>query len=101
MRMNKNFGRALLLAAALALSAGSAVAQTVEGVWVREDGEARVKFSSCGAALCGVVIWVKRPEEQKHVGQQVFSGMTASGQNSWKGEAFSPKEGKTFSGTMV
>jgi uncharacterized protein (DUF2147 family) len=82
-------------------SAQQAATQMAEGVWTRDDGAARIQFSSCGAALCGAIVWLKNASSKAHVGQQVFFDMTRADQNSWTGKAFNPEDGKTYSGKMV
>src|SRR5438309_9317803 len=48
---------ALLCAnAAMAQSAGSPT-----GVWLTQAGDARVRVSKCGDAICGVVVWLREP----------------------------------------
>ena len=95
-------------AAMLWLNGGQASAQQpatqsqdAEGVWTRADGAARIQFSSCGAALCGAIVWLKNSSSKAHVGERVFFDMTRADQNSWTGKAFNPEDGKTYSGKMV
>jgi uncharacterized protein (DUF2147 family) len=94
-----------LFAAILLLGVGQASAQQgaqeAEGVWTRDDGAARIQFSSCGAALCGAIVWLKGSDSKAHVGQQVFFDMARADQNSWTGKAFNPEDGKIYSGKMV
>jgi uncharacterized protein (DUF2147 family) len=93
--------RAGLFAGILCAGVASALAQDADGLWTRDDGAARIQFSPCGAALCGVIVWLKRADSKAHVGQQVFFDMTRADQNSWTGKAFNPEDGKTYSGKMV
>ena len=53
--------RALLVALALlAASAPPALASDVTGIWTRDDGSARLRFSACGGgAICGFLAWKK------------------------------------------
>ena len=54
-------------AVALAVCA-PAFAGDVVGEWARADGKAKVRFAPCGAALCGMVIWLKiRPDPEGSV----------------------------------
>ena len=62
-----------LFAAVLSASVASPLAQDANGLWTRDDGAARIQFSPCGAALCGVIVWLKSPGSKAHVGQQFFS----------------------------
>ncbi|MCX7341150.1 MAG: DUF2147 domain-containing protein [Hyphomicrobiales bacterium] len=88
------------VAVALALSATPALADPT-GVWVRENGESRVRFTKCGDALCGSISWLKDPAAAKgKVGQRVFYDMKPNGTNSWAGQAFNPEDGRTYSGKM-
>jgi uncharacterized protein (DUF2147 family) len=95
------FLRAGLTGAILALSATALRAEDADGVWMREDGASKVRFSSCGDSLCGTIVWLKNPESKAHVGQKVFYDMARADQNSWTGHAFNPEDGKTYSGKMV
>jgi uncharacterized protein (DUF2147 family) len=94
--------KAIALAAAVVAASGSAAsAGDATGVWLRTDGKSKVKFSHCGAALCGVIVWLRDKDSPAHVGQRVFYDMKPSGDNEWKGSAFNPDDGKTYSGKMT
>jgi uncharacterized protein (DUF2147 family) len=84
----------------LAGTALPALAQDATGTWLRESGVARIRISPCGNALCGTVIWLKNPGGPGKVGQQVLVDMKPSAANEWRGTAFNPEDGKTYSGTM-
>ena len=89
---------ALLLAA---VSAGPALARDPSGVWMRDNGEAKIKVGKCGGAICGTVIWVSNPARQGDVGKRVLYEMVEDGANAWSGKAFNPLEGKTYIGKMT
>jgi uncharacterized protein (DUF2147 family) len=93
--------RSALIVVAFGAGGDGALAQEAEGFWTRDDGAARIQFSSCGPALCGVIVWLKSAASKAHVGQQVFFDMTRADQNSWKGKAFNPEDGRTYSGKMT
>ncbi|WP_413987823.1 DUF2147 domain-containing protein [Labrys okinawensis] len=80
---------------------GAARAGDASGTWLRDNGESKVKIGSCGAALCGSVTWVKEAAKQGSVGKRVFYDMVPDGDNKWKGKAFNPDDGKTYTGTMT
>ncbi len=85
----------------LALGLSPALADPT-GTWLRENGEARVRFAKCGDAICGTVAWLKDPATAKSkVGQRVFYDMKPNGENAWSGQAFNPEDGKTYSGKMT
>lgn len=103
--MTYKFKTALVLAVATFAIAGTgfaAQAQDATGVWLRENGESRVRFAKCGEALCGTVAWLKDPAgSTSKLGQRVFFDMKASGTGQWSGQAFNPEDGKTYSGKMT
>ena len=101
--MNYGTGTALAAVAALGMLAGIATAgaQEVVGVWERDTGASRVRFSKCGDALCGSLSWLKDQTGPAKVGQRIFYDMKPNGANKWSGSAFNPEDGKTYSGTMT
>jgi uncharacterized protein (DUF2147 family) len=92
---------AVVAMTALASAGAAAASQEAEGVWMREDGASKIRIAPCGDALCGDVIWLRNPRSKAHLGDKVFFDMVRSDQNSWKGHAFNPDDGKTYSGRMV
>jgi uncharacterized protein (DUF2147 family) len=88
---------------AILTSAVLAHAGDAKGEWLRDDGKAKVRFAVCGGeALCGSISWLRDPaNDPGKVGQQVFFDMKPNGENVWKGSAFNPEDGKTYSGKMT
>jgi uncharacterized protein (DUF2147 family) len=80
--------------------AGAASAEDANGVWLRDSGNARIRVAACGGALCGTLVWVKDPNGPGKVGQRVLIDMKPAGSNEWRGTAFNPEDGKTYTGTM-
>ena len=76
-------------------------AQDVTGTWLRDTGASRVRFSKCGEAMCGTLAWLKDTNGPAKVGQRIFYDMKPDGAGKWKGSAFNPEDGKTYSGTMT
>ncbi len=100
--MTKVFGGVLsTLLALFAFSEAACAGGDASGTWLREGGKGTVRIAPCGGALCGTVASVNDPGSPAKVGQRVFYGMVASGENSWAGHAFNPEDGKTYSGTMT
>lgn len=98
-----NLKRSALAAAVLLAGltlAGTAQAQDVSGVWLRESEASRVRFAKCGDAICGNIVWLKDTNGPAKIGQRVFFDMKPDGNGKWKGSAFNPEDGKTYSGTM-
>jgi uncharacterized protein (DUF2147 family) len=95
--------RALLVALGIfAASAPSAIASDVTGIWTRDDGSARLRFSACGGgAMCGFLAWKKESGGPAKIGQKLFSDMRPSGEGSWAGTAFNPEDGKRYTAKLM
>ena len=92
----------LTLAAVTLLSASAARAAELDGTWLRESGASQIRFTPCGAALCGSIVWIKPgTDTPAKVGQRIFSDMKPDGANAWSGTAFNPEDGKTYKGKMT
>lgn len=90
----------VLTAALIALPATPAFADP-SGMWLRDNGNSRVRVAKCGDAFCGTIAWVKDADSPSKVGQRVFFDMKPSGANTWSGSAFNPEDGRTYSGKMT
>ena len=96
--------------AAWAQSAGSPV-----GVWLTQAGDARVRVSKCGDAICGVVVWLREPTnpatgqpmvddknpnpalaKRPMIGLPLFSNMRIAGPNKWTGHIYNADDGGTY-----
>jgi uncharacterized protein (DUF2147 family) len=95
--------RALLVAfALLTASAPAAVAGELTGIWTRDDGSARLRFSACGGgAMCGFLAWKKESGGAAKIGQKLFSDMKPSGEGAWAGSAFNPEDGKRYTAKLT
>ncbi|MES0879529.1 DUF2147 domain-containing protein [Roseibium sp. SCP14] len=80
------------------------------GDWVRPNGASKIRISSCGAALCGKLIWLKSPRNDTQnpdtskrsrplVGVQIVQSMKPTGKTGqWKGKVYNAEDGKTYTG---
>ena len=95
--------RALLVALTIvAASAPAAIAGDVTGIWMRDDGSAKLRFAACeGGAVCGFLAWKKGSDGPARIGQQLFSDMKPNGKNSWAGTAFNPDDGKRYAAKLT
>ncbi len=105
-----------VLAAAMALSAGAASAQTaaaarpgdIYGVWRNPKGSVHIEIKPCETRTCGVVVWanadaradVKKKNNQDLVGMQLLRDFSAGDTNEWKGRVYVPDLDMTFSGRV-
>jgi uncharacterized protein (DUF2147 family) len=98
-----------------------AAAQAAEptGIWLTQKGDARVRVSHCGKALCGTIVWIKdaidaatgkppvdehnpdpRKRSRKILGIRIFA-MRADGQGHWAGPIYNSDDGQTYAGKLV
>jgi uncharacterized protein (DUF2147 family) len=111
------FGLIVAVVTAL-LGAALAKAQAggeVSGIWLTQQGDAKVRVSKCGGGICGVVIWLRDPinpatgkpqvddknpnpalAKRPVVGLPLFSGMQPSGPNKWSGQIYNADDGSTY-----
>jgi uncharacterized protein (DUF2147 family) len=89
------------LAFSAAMAASPALADDIAGTWLRESGLSKVKFTPCGGAICGHIVWIKTGvDTPAKVGQRLFFDMKPTGPNTWSGSAINPDDGKTYSGKI-
>lgn len=117
--MRRDFIAAIALAG-LMLAGNCAWAADATGLWLTEDGKARVRIARCGAALCGTIAWLReptdpqtrRPKTDKRnadpakrnrpmLGVAIVLGMKPSGAEKWEGKVYNAEDGKTYSGYLT
>jgi uncharacterized protein (DUF2147 family) len=97
----RGISQVLIIAGSLVAAAGAAQAGDPSGVWLRDNGNSKVRIAKCGAAYCGTIVWLKDKSGPAKMGQRVFFDMKPDGENSWEGSAFNPEDGETYSGSMT
>lgn len=109
--------RMVILAVAALTFAGPLMAAPapIAGRWATDDGKAVIEVAPCGASLCGKVqrflipepkggaVDSKNPDKTKRsrnlLGALVLWDLKADG-NGWKGQGYSPEEGRHFNATV-
>jgi uncharacterized protein (DUF2147 family) len=111
-------GTGLVIAISALLGAPPAHAQAageVSGIWLTQQGDARVRVSKCGAGICGVIVWLRDPIDsatgkpavdnknpnpslasRPMIGLPLFSGMQPSGPNQWSGQIYNADDGSSY-----
>ena len=112
----RSFFVALLLTAMFtATSAHAQAGGGVQGVWLTQAGDAKVRVSKCGGGICGVIVWLKEPTDaatgkpavddknpnpmlakRPMIGLPLFSAMRPDGQNRWSGQIYNADDGKSY-----
>lgn len=103
------------------LWSGPAFAADPFGIWLTEDGRARVRTERCGsdaARLCGFVVWgstpldeTGKPRTDKHnpdparrsrrlLGHQLLLGLKPSGEGRYEGQIYNGDNGKSYDVTV-
>ena len=110
------FVLALLLTTTLAQHATAAAPGKEIGIWYDDTAEGAIKIEPCGAKLCGKLVWLKEPlndkgqprfdrhnpDESKRkrpiCGLPIFGDIQRQSDGSWdSGWVYDPHEGKSYS----
>lgn len=116
--MTSRFAALIVLLAAL-LGTSAARAQSADGTWLTQAGDARVKISKCGGGICGHVVWLREPYDtstgqpatdsknpnpalarRPMIGLPLFSGMEPVGPNKWSGQIYNADDGSTYASNI-
>ena len=116
--MTSNTRFSLILLATTLFAPLPALAGETDGVWVVNDGQARVKVEPCGANLCGAIVWVADPVDPETgkprldranpnpslrsrpiLGLRLFE-LTPDAGGQWKGQIYNSKDGKNYDITL-
>ena len=110
-------GAMLGVAFAALFATSPAPAQSLEpsGVWLTQQGDAKVRVSKCGGGICGVIVWLRESTDsatgkpatdsknpnpalasRPMIGLPLFSGMQPSGPNRWSGQIYNADDGNMY-----
>lgn len=101
--------KTLAYAAALALVAGAAAADPVEGMWKTKPDDngnyGHVEIAPCGTAFCGVLVkafdGAGKELDSPNVGKQIVWDMSAEGEGAYDGgKVWAPDRDKTYRSKM-
>lgn len=115
MLARSRFTIALLIALFGAPLANAQTAGSPVGVWLTQAGDARVRISKCGDAICGVVVWLREPTNpatgqpmvddknpnpslarRPMIGLPLFTDMRIAGPGKWSGHIYNADDGGTY-----
>lgn len=92
---------ALIFAAVLA--APAAFAQPVadpSGVWLRDDGNARVEIAPCGGDICATNLWIGDTSRGEEPGDRLVMSLEPQTADTLAGTAYDEKRDRTYSMTI-
>lgn len=108
------------LATAVGVSQSRAAGPDPTGIWLNDDGSAKMEVKKCGKGqLCSRIVWLKDPTDSRGkplhdarneneslrgrpiIGLPLFSEMNPEGGNVWVGNVYNPEEGHVYSDVKV
>lgn len=88
----------LLLSTSLPAAAESAADPA--GVWLRGDGNARVRIAACGDKICATNLWIRDTSEGEEPGDKLIMSLTPKSPDTLSGTAYDVKRKRSYSMTM-
>lgn len=70
------------------------------GVWMRGDGNARVRIAPCGQNLCATNLWIGDTSKGEAVGDKLVMTLKPASDDTLKGTAYDAKRDMTYSMTL-
>lgn len=91
-----------LLLLSVLISATPAAAQQADpsGVWMRDDGNARVRIAPCGSDICATNLWIGDTSKGEEPGDRLVMALKPESQNTLAGTAYDEKRDRTYSITL-
>ncbi|MFJ5368826.1 DUF2147 domain-containing protein [Bosea sp. CER48] len=90
----------LVLALAI-VSAESAAAGDLDGTWLRDDGNARVRIAPCGDKICATNLWIGDTSKGEAAGDKLVMTLARQPDGTFSGNAYDPKRDWTYSMTIT
>lgn len=97
----------IILATAMNLIAGLALADPVEGLWKTQEDDgayAYVAIKPCGPSFCGFInrTFKEGTEyESENIGKKLVIDMTPQGDGKYEGKVWRPSNNKIYHGTIA
>lgn len=90
---------ALLLASTPVLA--TPAASSPYGVWLRGDGNARVRIAPCGDDICATNLWIRDTSKGENVGDRLVLTVRKTRTGALAGTAYDPQRDRTYSMEMT
>lgn len=72
-----------------------------DGVWLRDDGNARVRIAPCGSKICATNLWIKDASKGEEVGDRLVMSLDRMSETKLAGTAYDPKRDKSYALTVI
>lgn len=89
-----------LLLAFIVASPPAAGATSLDGVWLREDGNARIRIAPCGDKICATNLWIGDTSRGESPGDRLIMTLARRMDGTFSGSAYDPKRDWTYSLTI-
>ncbi len=90
------FAAALLMAP----SALAGPAADPSGIWMRDDGNARVEIAPCGGDICATNLWIRDTSGGEEPGDRLVMSLKPRSADTLAGTAYDPKRDRTYKITL-
>lgn len=70
------------------------------GVWMRDDGNARVKIAPCGPDICATNLWIRDTSKGEEVGDVLVMKLEPNTSGQLAGKAYDPKRDRNYAMTL-
>ncbi|RAZ90517.1 DUF2147 domain-containing protein [Mesorhizobium hawassense] len=67
------------------------------GIWMRDDGNAKVSITQCGQQLCATNLWIGDTSKGEQAGDKLIMTLKPASQGTLTGKAYDPKRNRTYS----
>lgn len=94
----------LAISAAVLGAASCASAQQSadpSGIWMRDDGNARVRIAACGKNICATNLWIGDTSKGEEAGDRLIMSLTQKSADTLTGTAYDEKRDRTYSITLT
>jgi uncharacterized protein (DUF2147 family) len=75
----------------------AAQSANMDGIWSRDDGNARVRIAPCGDKTCATNVWIRDTSEGEASGDQLIMSLKRSSDTEFSGTAYDPKRRISYS----
>ncbi len=89
--------------AAVLFATSPAFAQQIAdltGVWLRDDGNARIKIAPCGSAICATNMWIGDTSQGEEPGDRLVMSLEPQPAGTLAGTAYDKKRDRTYTITL-
>ncbi|CEG09094.1 hypothetical protein BN961_02515 [Afipia felis] len=72
-----------------------------DGVWLRDDGNARARIAPCGSKICATNLWIKDASKGEEVGDRLVMSLDRMSETKLAGTAYDPKRDRSYALTVI